>query len=234
MASCGGSPETGVDVADETIDFVAGDHVVHPHHGAGLIVSRGHRHALGVEREYLEIELADRSLRILVPSRSAHQLGLRPVVDHGGLEQVAAILADQPTPLSGNWSARHKHYRQLVKTGDVRDLAAVVRDLAIRATQSELPTNDRELYQRSRHMLASELGYALGHSPEHAEAYIDQHLNPARQRGPRPDNHSAHPARTTPGITPRSTDADPAPSPPPSPPSPHSAIAPHSQANPQP
>lgn len=59
--------------------FNVGDLVVHPHHGAGRIVSRRRRLLAGVERDYLEIELADSALKIMVPYESAAAVGLRAV-----------------------------------------------------------------------------------------------------------------------------------------------------------
>lgn len=170
-----------MDVDHGTVDFVVGDRVVHPHHGAGVVVSCERRVLLGSERDYLEIELEHHALRILLPSKSAEAVGLRRVIDRHGLARIVAVLEDESDTVPPGWPARQKHYRGKLKEGDVFELAAVVRDLAMRAAESELPSTERELYERSRRILVSELRYALGLDSERAGAYIDAHI-----AGPQP------------------------------------------------
>jgi CarD family transcriptional regulator len=155
--------------------FEVGDPVVHPHHGAGLVVSRRPRLLLGAVRDYLEIEFPP-GLRIMVPCDAAGAVGLRAVVGSRGLRRIVEVLEDEPEVVSENWSARQKRYREKLKGGDVFELAAVVRDLAVRGAESKLASTDRELYERSRRVLASELCYALGVDGACAAAYIDEHV----------------------------------------------------------
>jgi CarD family transcriptional regulator len=156
--------------------FDVGDLVVHPYHGAGVVVSRRRRRLLGGAHEYLEIYLAHSSLKILVPCEAAASVGLRAVVGPRGLRSIVAVLEDVPAPSGMSWSARRKHYQAKLHGGDVLELAAVVRDLAARAAESKLSSSERELYERSRCVLVSELRYALGVDAERAAAYIDEHL----------------------------------------------------------
>jgi CarD family transcriptional regulator len=170
------------DVDHGTVGFEVGDRVVHPHHGAGVVVRCERRVLLGCERDYLEIELEHHALRILLPCESADGVGLRRVIDRRGLARIVAVLEDESDLVPSTWPARQKHYRGKLKEGDVFELAAVVRDLAMRAAESGLPTSERELYERSRRILASELRYALGVDPERAGAYIDAHIAGAQSR----------------------------------------------------
>lgn len=162
---------------DETTAFVVGDVVVHPHHGAGCVVSRRARRVLGLPaRHYLEIELAHCCMRISVPCDGARSVGLRAVIGARQLQAIAEVLEGAPDAISVSWSARQKHYRQKLKGGDVLELAAVIRDLALRDTVSGLPAGERELYRRARAVLVSELRYALGVDEDRAAAYIDEHV----------------------------------------------------------
>lgn len=158
-------------------DFDVGDRVVHPRHGAGEVVGRRRRRIQGPARDYLEIELAHASLRILVPSDATAAVGLRPVVGRRRMRDIVDVLESTPDGMDATWSARQKHYREKLKGGDVLQLAAVIRDLAVRAGASPLSTSERELYERSRRVLASELRYVLGVDAERAGAYIDEHID---------------------------------------------------------
>jgi CarD family transcriptional regulator, regulator of rRNA transcription len=154
--------------------FDVGDLVVHPHHGAGRVVSRRRRRLLGGERSYLEINLVDCSLKIMMPCESAAAAGLRAVVGPRRLSRIVAVLEAEPDAVLGNWSARERHYRERLKRGDVLELASVVRDLAVRATESGLSAREDDLYRRLRRLLASELACALGVDPEGAVEYIEE------------------------------------------------------------
>ena len=113
--------------------FDVGDFVVHPRHGAGEVVERRSRVVEGSSRDYLEIELKAPSLRIMVPCDATAAVGLRSVVGPRRVREIVEVLEDAPDGTDRNWSARRKHYAATLETGDVLRLAAVIRDLSVRA-----------------------------------------------------------------------------------------------------
>jgi CarD family transcriptional regulator len=153
--------------------FDVGDVVVHPRHGAGNVVERRRRVVEGRARTYLEIELTAIELRIMVPCDAAAEVGLRPIVGPRGLREIIDVLEAEPDGEDRNWSARRKHYRAQLDSGDVLALAATIRDLAVRATPS---AGERDLYRHSHRVLASELAFALGIDTDGAGAFIDEHI----------------------------------------------------------
>ncbi len=176
--------------------FDVGDRVVHPHHGAGEVVSRGRRRIHGTVGEYLEIELASPSLRIIVPVDAATLIGLRPIVDPRKMQRIIDILRSTPELVDANWSQRQKLHRARLKSGDVLELAAVLRDLAGQAVAAELSASEGELYERSRRVLASELQYVLGVDAQHATAYIDEHTGSPSASDAATSGPSAQPTAT--------------------------------------
>jgi CarD family transcriptional regulator len=157
--------------------FDVGDVVVHPRHGAGNVVERRRRVVEGHARAYLEIELTAASLRIMVPCDATAAVGLRPVVSPRGLREIVDVLEAEPEGADRNWSARRKHYREQLESGDVLALAGTIRDLA---ALGRLSPGERDLYQHSRRVLESELSYVLGVDGEGAGAFIDEHVEAAR------------------------------------------------------
>jgi CarD family transcriptional regulator len=166
--------------------FDTGDLVVHPHHGAGRVVSRQQRALEGKERSYLEIDLLDSALRIMVPCESAAAVGLRAVVGPRQVRRIVDVLESGPDAAPERWSARERHYREKLKSGDVFELASVVRDLSWRATESGLAAREQMLLERSLSLLASELGCALGVDAAGAHAYIEGHVARGRRTVARP------------------------------------------------
>ena len=83
------------------------------------------------------------------------------------------MLSDDVSEMPKNWNRRFKHNRDKIKTGDIYELAEVVRNLAIREQDKGLSTGEKQMYTRAKKILASELMYALEKSEDDAEAHLD-------------------------------------------------------------
>jgi len=160
----------------EHIEFELGDNVVYPHHGAGKILKKENRTMLGQERVYLTIKILHNDMTVMVPSEKAAQVGLRRVIDEETVQKVLAVLADDVSEMPKNWNRRFKHNRDKIKTGDIYELAEVVRNLAVREHQKGLSTGEKQMYTRSKKILASELMYALEMDEQEAEEHLDNLL----------------------------------------------------------
>ena len=157
----------------EHIEFELGDNVVYPHHGAGKILKKENRTMLGQERIYLTIKILHNDMTVMVPSEKAAQVGLRRVIDEETVEKVLAVLADEVSEMPKNWNRRFKHNRDKIKTGDIYELAEVVRNLAVREHHKGLSTGEKQMYTRAKKILSSELMYALDMDEEQAEEHLD-------------------------------------------------------------
>jgi len=155
------------------IDFEVGDSVVYPHHGAGKVLKKEMKEVLGEKREYLTIKILHNEMTVMVPTANASVAGLRRVIDEETLQKVMAVLQDQCSDMPKNWNRRFKHNRDKIKTGDIYELAEVVRNLAIREHEKGLSTGEKQMYTRAKKVLASEMMYALDMDEEH----VDAHLN---------------------------------------------------------
>jgi CarD family transcriptional regulator len=155
------------------IDYKIGDHVVYPHHGAGKVLKKEVRNVLGSEREYLTIKIIHNEMTVMVPCENASKAGLRRIIDEEEVQRVVAVLRDDVSSMPKNWNRRFKHNRDKIKTGDVFELAEVVRNLAIREADKGLSTGEKQMFTRAKKVLASELTYALEMEEGDAEAHID-------------------------------------------------------------
>ncbi|MBA3370625.1 MAG: CarD family transcriptional regulator [Thermoleophilaceae bacterium] len=155
------------------MDYEIGDHVVYPHHGAGKVLKKEVRRVLGSEREYLTIKIIHNEMTVMVPCENASKAGLRRIIDEEEVERVIAVLRDDVSSMPKNWNRRFKHNRDKIKTGDVFELAEVVRNLAIREADKGLSTGEKQMFTRAKKVLASELTYALEMEEGDAEAHID-------------------------------------------------------------
>jgi CarD family transcriptional regulator len=131
-------------------EYAIGDNVVYPHHGAGKVLKKEQKTVLGECREYLTI-----------------------------VAKVTAVLCDDVSSMPKNWNRRFKHNRDKIKTGDVYELAEVVRNLAIRESEKGLSTGEKQMYTRAKKILASELMYALEMDEGEAEEHLDSLIGDA-------------------------------------------------------
>src|SRR3954452_23922875 len=165
-----------ITVEPEHIEFDIGDNVVYPHHGAGKVVKKEDKNILGEVRQYLTIKILHNDMTVMVPCENAAKAGLRRVIDEETVKKVLAVLSDDVSEMPKNWNRRFKHNRDKIKTGDIYELAEVVRNLAIREQDKGLSTGEKQMYTRAKKILASEMMYALNKDEEQAEAYLDEIL----------------------------------------------------------
>ncbi len=154
------------------VEFEIGDSVVYPHHGAGRVLRKEMKDVLGERREYLTIKILHNDMTVMVPTENAALAGLRRVIDEETCQKVLALLQDEVSEMPKNWNRRFKHNRDKIKTGDIYELAEVVRNLAIRESQKGLSTGEKQMFTRAKKILCSEMMYAL----EMDEEKIDAHL----------------------------------------------------------
>ena len=160
----------------EYIEFELGDHVVYPHHGAGKVMKKEEMEMLGERREYLTIKILHNDMTVMVPCENAGKAGLRRIIDAETVQKVLGVLSDDISEMPKNWNRRFKHNRDKIKTGDIYELAEVVRNLAILEQDQGLSTGEKQMFTRAKKILASELMYALEIGEEQAEDHLDDLL----------------------------------------------------------
>ena len=165
--------EIDLDLEREPTLYKVGDHVVYPHHGAGKVLRKEVKEVLGERREYLTIKILHNDMTVMVPCENADRAGLRRVIGEEAVTKVLSVLRDDVSQMPKNWNRRFKHNREKIKTGDVFELAEVVRNLAIRETEKGLSTGEKQMYTRAKKILASELMYALEMEEDEAEGHLE-------------------------------------------------------------
>jgi CarD family transcriptional regulator len=153
--------------------YKVGDKVVYPHHGAGTVVKREKREVLGEKREYLTIKILHNDMTVNVPADNAERVGLRKVIDEEAVKKVVKYLTSGGTEMPKNWNRRFKHNRDKMKTGDIFELAEVVRNLALRDGEKGLSTGEKQMYVKAKKILASELMYAKNFTEDEAIEWLE-------------------------------------------------------------
>lgn len=158
------------------VNFKKGDTVIYPQHGACIVHGIKKMKAFGATQEYLILKTVINEMTLSVPTSKAADVGVRPPVSPDELEDLVSVLSKADPRVPSNWSRRFKNHQEKLKSGDVYQVAEVVRNLAARNRDASLSAAERTMYDRARINLISEIAPALKVSTEDAEAFLDDAL----------------------------------------------------------
>ncbi|MDP8971360.1 MAG: CarD family transcriptional regulator [Actinomycetota bacterium] len=157
--------------------YRVGDTVVYPHHGAAVIQKREKRTLAGEERDYLVLRLTYGDLTLMVPADATDDVGLRDVCSMQEVDQVISVLRRRDGQMPTNWSRRFKANYEKLKSGDIFQVAEVVRNLSLRESEKGLSAGEKRMLTKSKQILVSELSAAIKKDDEDTEALIDKVLS---------------------------------------------------------
>lgn len=156
--------------------FNIGDKVVYPMHGAGIIEAIEEKEVLGERHKYYVMKLPIGDMKVMIPMDNVAELGLRQVIDGEGVQKVFHILRGEQTAMSQNWNRRYRANMEKIKSGDIFEVAEVVRNLAIRDREKGLSTGERKMLDNARQILISELVLAQDTTEEQVETALNEVL----------------------------------------------------------
>jgi CarD family transcriptional regulator len=156
--------------------YDVGETVVYPHHGAAVIEKRETRNLQGAERDYLVLRLTYGDLTLMVPADATDEVGLRSVCSGDEVEAVWDVLKSRDFTMPTNWSRRFKANYEKLKSGDIFQVAEVVRNLALRERDRGLSAGEKRMLTKARQILVSELSAAIKKTDEDTETLIEKIL----------------------------------------------------------
>ncbi len=163
-------------VKKPAIPFAVGDKVVYPHHGAATIIKKRMLDVGGEKREYFILEIATDQLTVSVPADSAVELGVRPVISRNKAKQVFAALRSEPQEAGSNWSRWYKILTEKINSGDIFQVAEVIRDLDYAQKVKGISPALKRMLAKARLIIISELQFSLHISEEEAVKKLERAL----------------------------------------------------------
>lgn len=159
-----------------TSPFRVGDKVVYPHHGAATIVKREKIAFGGEKHDYFVLEIVTDQLIVRVPVASALDRGVRPVISKNKARQVFQTLKDEPQEAGANWSRWYKLLTEKINSGDIFQVAEVVRDLDYAQKVKGISPALKRMLAKARLIITSELQFTLDIDEDEAVARLDRAL----------------------------------------------------------
>lgn len=162
--------------------FSVGEKIVYPVHGAGVVESIENREILGEVRSYYVLRITSGDLQVLVPVDTAEKVGMRLVSDAERLRQARNVLAGPASPWEENWNRRYRLNMDKIKSGDICELAEVVRNLTLRDNAKGLSAGEKKMLDNARRILLSEIVLADGITAEEASARLNSLFDVASEQ----------------------------------------------------
>jgi len=157
--------------------FQIGALAVYPAHGVGVIESIQDREVAGFHQSFYIMRLLDTDMIIMIPTRNAHNIGLRTVVDNQAVIEVFEILRERPTRLNQQtWNRRYRDYMDKIKTGSLFRVAEVLRDLTLLKLEKELSFGERKMLDTAKNLLVKELSLVNNKEEDEIEAQLHELL----------------------------------------------------------
>lgn len=125
--------------------FQIGDKVVHPMHGAGIVESIVQKKVNGVMRDYYVLKLPVRAMVVMIPTENSEEIGVRPIVDREQADRVLEEIGSLQVEMTQNWNRRYRENMERLKSGDLFQVACVVKGLMLRDVDRGLSTGEQQL-----------------------------------------------------------------------------------------
>lgn len=156
--------------------FNVGDKIVYPMHGAGTIDSIEEKDILGEKQSYYILRMPG-EVKIMIPTAKAEAVGVRNVIDKQSAEKVIGILEQDETLMDKNWNKRYRDNMEKMKSGDIYQVADVVRNLSFKQKEKGLSTGEKKMLNNAKQILVSELVLAEHATEDEVEKLVDSKIN---------------------------------------------------------
>jgi CarD family transcriptional regulator len=156
--------------------FNVGDKIVYPMHGAGVIESIEEREILGQKQNYYVMKMPVGDMKVMIPTHNVEGIGIREVIDSCDVDKVYEILQDQSVNVTNNWNKRYRENMIKIKSGNIYEVADVVRILMLREHEKGLSTGERKMLSNAKQIMVSELVLAGGIDQFEIETVINDFL----------------------------------------------------------
>jgi len=159
--------------------FQIGDRIAHPMHGAGVIAAIDSRKIGGVVRDYYVLQLPVGGMQVMIPVDSCTAIGVRGIVEPDEADRILASIPGIVIEETQNWNKRYRENMLKVKSGNLEDVAVVIKGLMLRDAERGLSTGERKILHSAKHILVSELALSKGIPQEKIEAQLVQAVGAA-------------------------------------------------------
>ncbi|MBO4331433.1 MAG: CarD family transcriptional regulator [Oscillospiraceae bacterium] len=137
--------------------FSVGDKIAHPLHGAGIINSIEEKRIDGTTRLYYEFKQSAGGMLMMIPVDNCEKIGVRPIISCEEADRLIDSMNGIEVQMNTNWNRRYRENMTKIKSGDLLEVATVIKGLMARDSEKGLSTGERKMLRSAKQILISEL-----------------------------------------------------------------------------
>ncbi len=158
--------------------FVQGDMAVYPAHGVGVIEAIESQTVAGISQDFYIMKILDNNMKIMIPTASSDNVGLRAIISKKEVEAVLEILRSRDSEITTQtWNRRYRDYMEKIKTGSIHEVASVLRDLYLLSVDKDLSYGERKMMDTAKNLLVTEISLARKVDESKIETLIEDMFN---------------------------------------------------------
>ncbi|NLM76207.1 MAG: CarD family transcriptional regulator [Clostridiaceae bacterium] len=157
--------------------FNVGDKIVYPMHGAGIIEAIEEKEILGEKKRYYVMKMPLGDMKVMIPINNVENIGIRDIIGQKEADKVFKSFETKSNEQTSNWNKRYRENMEKIKSGDVFEVADVVKSLMLREKSKGLSTGERKMLNSAKQILISELVLAKDMKPSDVEEIINNRIS---------------------------------------------------------
>jgi CarD family transcriptional regulator len=158
--------------------FKVGDKMLHPLHGIGVIEAVTEQEILGEVRRYFVVNLTMKKMKIMIPVDNTEEIGIRKIMKSDQIEEILGVLkSKRMTQMPTNWNRRYKFNLDKIKTGDIKEVAEVLKNLSLKEKKKGLSMGEKKMLENVRNLLVGEIVYSKNVDYDKAKSFLDEALH---------------------------------------------------------
>ncbi|PYQ11219.1 MAG: CarD family transcriptional regulator [Acidobacteria bacterium] len=156
------------------MEFKIGDKVVYPNHGIGVIEAIHQTSTGEANGSYYRLRILANDSTVMVPAANIIQVGLRRVISRKEIQKVFGILEDGQIAVHTNWKGRFQDNSNRMRTGEILEVAAVLKNLSLLSQKKNLSYRERRMLDKARYLVVSEIAEVEKISEAIAEERVEK------------------------------------------------------------
>lgn len=157
--------------------FDVGQKVVYPNHGVGVVESVGESSIDGIEQVYYHLRLLANDSKVMIPEENLDLVGLRPLCKQKDIKSLFGLLEDGKIDTYKDWKGRYKQNLDKMKTGDLTEVADVLKNLRLVSEKKSLSFREKKMFEKAKYFIVSEVAHVKKIAEETAEKQVEKALD---------------------------------------------------------
>lgn len=137
-----------------------GDRVIYPNQGLGVIEDIQDEAFNGERFRVLHLRILTNNTLVLVPSASIDEIGIRRLISERAVKEIFDYMKNGEVEVSMNWKGRYKEHVNLMRSGTILDMVAVLKSLYYLSLIKPLSFREKKMMEKAKELIVSEISEA--------------------------------------------------------------------------